>query len=131
MKGYLTYKSTPFNKHSLEQIGLISAPCVSFPPGDSELTHAYIQDETDSCLRDSGSNFGEMCHHHHHVHSVHMDTCDGRELNPETSHPRSMSEEPEQSEDPLCPCRAVDSGWSSNQWPSLPPPCCHGVYQSR
>lgn len=107
-----------------------------FSLGDSELTHAYIQDETDSCLSDSGSDFGEMCHQQD-VHDVLMDpplqTCDGREHNPEVSLPQTsqrMNEEPEQREDTLCPCRAVHSRWSNNQWPTLPPPCCNGVNQS-
>ncbi|KAF5898901.1 uncharacterized protein DAT39_011400 [Clarias magur] len=108
---------------------LRECPTVCYYTGDMPFTHAYIQGETDSCLSDSGRDFGEMCHHHHRIHSFHMDpcvqTCDGRELNPEASHPQRMSKEPEESEDPLCPCRAVDLGRSSNQWPTLPPPCCN------
>ncbi|XP_034170743.2 uncharacterized protein LOC113543357 [Pangasianodon hypophthalmus] len=111
--------------------GTQECPTVCYYAGDSELTHAYIQNETDSCLSDSGSDFGEMCHQQD-IHDVLMDpclqTCAGREHNPEVSHPQTsgrMNEEPEQSQDTVCPCSAVHSRWSSNQWPSLPPPCCN------
>ncbi|XP_053507194.1 uncharacterized protein LOC128623980 [Ictalurus furcatus] len=108
-------------------------PTVSCYTGDSELTRTYIQDESDSCLSDSGSDFEEMCHRDD-VHDVQMDpclqTCDGREHNRDVSHPqtrRRMNEGPEHTlrEDTLCPCSAEHSRWSSNQWPTLPPPCCN------
>ncbi|GAA6099757.1 uncharacterized protein LOC113543357 [Tachysurus ichikawai] len=109
-------------------------PSVCYYTGGSELPHAYLQNETDSCLNDSESDLGEMCHQPdvHDIHNVQMDpcfqTCDGREHNPEVSHPQTsgrMNEEPQPSKDNLCPCKAVHSRWSSGQWPSLPPPCCN------
>ncbi|KAG7319508.1 hypothetical protein KOW79_016651 [Hemibagrus wyckioides] len=118
-------------KEDINIPGTQECPSVCYYPGDSELPHAYLQNETESCLSDSESDFGEMCHQTnvHDVHHVQMDpcfqTCDGRELNPEVSHSQRMNEEPEPSEDTLRPCRTVDSRWSSNQWPSLPPPCCN------
>lgn len=108
-----------------------------FLSGDSELTHAYTKNEPDSCLRDSESEFGEMCHQED-IHDIHMDsclqTCDGREHNPEGSHlqtSRGMNKEPEQSENTLCPCRATHARWSRSQWPSVNPSCCNGLYKSK
>ncbi|TSN21179.1 Cytosolic 5'-nucleotidase 3A [Bagarius yarrelli] len=65
------------------------------------------------------------------MHDVQMDPCfqicNGKEDDPEVSLPQSSQEinEPEQGENNVCPCRAVQSRWNSNQWSSLPPPCCN------
>ncbi|KAL7842810.1 hypothetical protein SRHO_G00244990 [Serrasalmus rhombeus] len=109
-------------------------PTVCYYSGDGDLTHNYVEIETDSCLTIAGQDFGEP-HTGQELgdHGVWMQPShpsdDGREDIPGVSHlPTSQrtNEASEPVEDCVCSCRTGHSRWSNganHQCLCLPPPC--------
>ncbi|XP_072525277.1 uncharacterized protein [Salminus brasiliensis] len=109
-------------------------PTVCYYTGDDDLTHEYVEIETDSCLTVAEEDFEEvLAGQELEDHAVWMaqshQTEDSQEHIPGASCPPTShrtNEGSDQAEGGLCPCRTVHSRWrneATNQCLCVPPQC--------
>ncbi|XP_007240067.3 uncharacterized protein LOC103031164 [Astyanax mexicanus] len=110
-------------------------PTVCYYAGETDLTHEYIEIETDSCLTVADQDFEEVHigqeleDHEVWLEQTHQTDYDQEHIHgvsscPPTNH--RMNEGSEQNKGCLCPYRTVHSRWgneATNQCPCVSPQC--------